>query len=112
MRIKKQGRIHGDTVADGWAGAVVRKPLGCVTYRLSDRPTDTASSRVACPRPKEKKQKKQKKKMECRMLIINKSPDAIEKKTSPLYPECVPVSIITTDIICHVKFWKNYSIAV
>ena len=50
--------------------------------------------------------------MECRMLIINKSPDAIEKKTSPLYPECVPVSIITTDIICHVKFWKNYSIAV
>ena len=26
--IQKQGRIHGNTVADGWAGAVVRKPLG------------------------------------------------------------------------------------
>ena len=26
--IKKQGRIHGNPVADSWAGAVVRKPLG------------------------------------------------------------------------------------
>ena len=25
---KKQGRIHGNPVADGWAGAVMRKPLG------------------------------------------------------------------------------------
>ena len=24
---KKQGRIHGNPVADGWAGAVMRKPL-------------------------------------------------------------------------------------
>ena len=24
----KQGRIHGNPVADGWAGAVMRKPLG------------------------------------------------------------------------------------
>ena len=23
----KQGRIHGNAVADGWAGAVLRKPL-------------------------------------------------------------------------------------
>ena len=23
---KKQGRIHGNPVADGWAGAVMRKP--------------------------------------------------------------------------------------
>ena len=25
---KKQGRIDGNPVADGWAGAVMRKPLG------------------------------------------------------------------------------------
>ena len=25
--LTEQGRIHGNTVADGWAGAVVRKPL-------------------------------------------------------------------------------------
>ena len=24
---QKQGRIHGNPVADGWAGAVMRKPL-------------------------------------------------------------------------------------
>ena len=42
----KQGRIHGNPVADGWAGAVVRKPLGIQkcdgrtdipTYRPTDR---------------------------------------------------------------------------
>ena len=27
-RCKKQGRIHGNPVTDGWAGAVMRKPLG------------------------------------------------------------------------------------
>ena len=26
-RMKEQGRIHRNTVADGWAGAVMRKPL-------------------------------------------------------------------------------------
>ena len=25
---KKQGQIHSNPVADGWAGAVMRKPLG------------------------------------------------------------------------------------
>ena len=25
--LKKHGRIHGNTVADGWPGAVMRKPL-------------------------------------------------------------------------------------
>ena len=25
---KKQGRIHGNPVADGWAGAVMQKPFG------------------------------------------------------------------------------------
>ena len=25
---RKQGRIHGNPVADGWAGAVMLKPLG------------------------------------------------------------------------------------
>ena len=78
-----------------------------------DERIDRLTQQVLESRVRDQKKKKQTKKtMECRMLIINKSPDAIEKKTSPLYPECVPVSIITTDIICHVKFWKNYSIAV
>ena len=38
----EQGRIHGNPVADGWAGAVMRKPLGIQkcdipTYRCTDR---------------------------------------------------------------------------
>ena len=42
---EKQGRIHGRTVADGWAGAVKRKPLGIQkcdgpTDGQTDRPTD------------------------------------------------------------------------
>ena len=48
----KQGRIHGNPVADGWAGAIMREPLAILTIFLSDVPTDTASSRVACPRPR------------------------------------------------------------
>ena len=60
----KQGRIHGNPVADGWAGAVMQKPLGIQkcdgrtdgpTYRPTDLPTDTARCRVACPRLKSKK---------------------------------------------------------
>ena len=40
----QQGRIHGNPVADGWAGAVMRKPLGIQkcdvpTYRPTYRPT-------------------------------------------------------------------------
>ena len=54
---KEQGRIHGNPVADGWAGAVMRKPLANQksdrpTDRPTDLPTDTASFRVACPRLK------------------------------------------------------------
>ena len=61
---EKQGRIHGNPVADGWAGAVMRKPLGIQkcdgrtdepTYRL---PTDTARCRVACPRLKRRKRRR------------------------------------------------------
>ena len=46
--LKKQGRIHGNPVADGLAGAVMQKPLGIqkcdgptdgLTDRLTDRPT-------------------------------------------------------------------------
>ena len=50
---KSQGRIHGNPVADGWAGAVMRIPLGIQkcdgptdgrtdgwTDRRTDRPTD------------------------------------------------------------------------
>ena len=49
----KQGRILAKTVADSWAGAVMRKPLAILQYFLPTyRPTDTASSRVACPRLK------------------------------------------------------------
>ena len=41
----KQGRIHGNPVADGWAGAVMRKPLAIQKYfgrtdRQTDGPTD------------------------------------------------------------------------
>ena len=41
---EKQGRIHGNPVADGWAGAVLRKPLGIQkcdgrTDLPTDRPT-------------------------------------------------------------------------
>ena len=62
---RKQGWIHGNPVADGWAGAVMRKPLGIQkcdrstdgpidrrTDRQTDGPTDTARCRVACPRLK------------------------------------------------------------
>ena len=50
---KQQGRIHGNPVADGWAGAVMRKPLGIQKCDVPTYlPTDTASSRVACPRLK------------------------------------------------------------
>ena len=53
----KQGRIHGNPVADGWAGAVMRKLLVIQkcdgrTDGRTDRPTDTARCRVACPRLK------------------------------------------------------------
>ena len=40
----EQGRIHGRTVADGWAGAVKK------CYGPTDRPTDTARCRVAFSR--------------------------------------------------------------
>ena len=39
----KQGRIHGNPVADGWAGAVMRKPLAILEILRTDgrtyRPT-------------------------------------------------------------------------
>ena len=47
----KEDRIHGNPVADGWAGAVIQKPLAILTIfqtdRLSNRPTQQgAESRV------------------------------------------------------------------
>ena len=39
---KKQGRIHGNPVADGWAGAVMQKPLG---IQKCDGPTDRPTNR-------------------------------------------------------------------
>ena len=39
--LKKQGRIHGRTVADGWAGAVMQKPLERSKFNnIWDVPTD------------------------------------------------------------------------
>ena len=38
---EEQGRIHGSPVADGWARAVMRKPLGIQKCDgPTDRPTD------------------------------------------------------------------------
>ena len=39
MRLNvKQGRIHGNPVADSWAGAVMQKPLGIQKFeRRTDR---------------------------------------------------------------------------
>ena len=37
----KQSRIHGSPVADGWAGAVLRKPLG---IQKCDGPTDQSTN--------------------------------------------------------------------
>ena len=49
----KQGQIHGNPVGDGWAGAVMQKPLGIQKCDgPTDRPTDTARCRVACLRLK------------------------------------------------------------
>ena len=37
----KQGRIHGNPVADAWAEAVMRKPLAIQkSYGWTDRPTN------------------------------------------------------------------------
>ena len=41
--MKEQGRIHDNPVADGWAGAVMQKPLGIQKRRTdgrTDQPTD------------------------------------------------------------------------
>ena len=38
--LKKQGRIHGNLVADGWAGAVMQKPLAILEIFRTDGPTD------------------------------------------------------------------------
>ena len=42
LMLIKQGRIHGNPVADGWAGAVLRKLLG---IQKCDGPTDRRTYR-------------------------------------------------------------------
>ena len=37
---KKRGRIHGNLVVDGWAGAVMQKPLASLEIFRTDRRTD------------------------------------------------------------------------
>ena len=43
--LKKQGRIHGNPVAGGWAGAVMRKPHG---IQKCDGRTPQYNSHVYC----------------------------------------------------------------
>ena len=43
---KRQGRIHGNPVPDGWAGAVMQKLLGIQKYDgRTDLPTDRPTDR-------------------------------------------------------------------
>ena len=37
---KKQGRIHGNLVADGWAGAVFQRTIASLEIFVTDRWTD------------------------------------------------------------------------
>ena len=46
----KQGRIHGNPVADGWAEAVMRKSLTILQIFQMDGPTNTSRCRDMCPR--------------------------------------------------------------
>ena len=42
-RKKKQGQLHNNPIPDGWAGAVVQKPLGIQKCYGTDRQTDRHS---------------------------------------------------------------------
>ena len=67
----KQDRIDGNPVADGWAGAVMRKPLGIQKCcRRTDGPTETTRCRVACPRLKIKTTENESEKKN-NLLMIN-----------------------------------------
>ena len=37
---EKQGWVHGNAVADDWAGAVMRKPFASLAMFLTDQRTD------------------------------------------------------------------------
>ena len=54
----KQGRIYGNPVADGWAGAIMQKNAH-ISKMLWDRPTDQHGKVVSCPRLKRRKKNKQ-----------------------------------------------------
>ena len=41
----KQGRIHGNPVADVWAGAVMQKPLASLEIIRTDRRADQRTDR-------------------------------------------------------------------
>ena len=43
---RKQGRIHGTPVADGWAGAVMQK---LQTDERTDRPADLPTATIVSP---------------------------------------------------------------
>ena len=54
----EQGLTHGKTVADGWTGAVMRKPLAIQKYLgPADWPTDTAMLSVSATKKNETKGK-------------------------------------------------------
>ena len=41
----KQGRIHGNPVADGWAGAVIQRPIASLEIFVTDGRTDGRTDR-------------------------------------------------------------------
>ena len=43
--LKKQGRIYGNPVADGWAGAIMQKPLTILEIFRTDQRTDGPTDR-------------------------------------------------------------------
>ena len=54
----EQGWIHGRTVADGWTGAVMRKPLAIQNFLgPMDRPTNAATLSVSAIKKDEMKEK-------------------------------------------------------
>ena len=52
--MKKQCRIHGNPVADGWAGAVIRKPLGIQKCYLRTDRHGKVQSRVSATKKSNK----------------------------------------------------------
>ena len=48
---KKQSQIHGNSVADGWAGAVMGKPLGILLYTNESKIQEVNPPKTVAPPP-------------------------------------------------------------